>query len=282
MVITAYLIVPLLTWAIAQTAKFVLASFRGDFDVRYLIASGGMPSVHSAVVCSLVVVALAEGGPNSPLFGITGVMAAIVMYDSFGVRRSAGEQAKTLNRLIEDLSHDGDIRHPENYSHLREILGHRPIEVSVGAVLGILIALLFEADKLSGHLAFLTAPLTRVENIVFLGIGAVALVGGVISYLLLGSRFKKQKSIKSYRVQLLASTLIAGLALLFLVLGNYEAISYLNSRVLPYLVVIVCGIWLNSILVRLASVVTASKKQDVTRARRERWLKKAGRSHKKV
>lgn len=282
MIVTPFLVVPLITWAIAQTIKFVLALFRGDFDARYLIASGGMPSVHSAVVCSLVVIALAEGGPASPLFGITGVMAAIVMYDSFGVRRSAGEQAKTLNRLIDDLSHDGDIRHPENYSRLREILGHRPVEVSVGAVLGVVIALLFEADKLNSHLAFLIAPATRHESIIFTILGTVLIVGGIIAYARLSKAAKQSKDIRSSRLQLLVCTLSGGILMLLVVLGEFQSASYLGARVLPYVMVVIWGIWLSTIIVRLAGNLAAARDKKITNARRERWLKKAGRTKKKA
>lgn len=86
-----YIIVPFATWAVAQISKFAIAAFRGRIDFRYLYASGGMPSVHSAVVCSLAMTALLVDGVGSHLFGFTAIFAAIVMYDSFGVRRSAGE-----------------------------------------------------------------------------------------------------------------------------------------------------------------------------------------------
>lgn len=281
MIVTPFLIVPFITWAIAQTIKFVLALFRGDFDARYLIASGGMPSVHSAVVCSLVVIALAEGGPASPLFGITGVLAAIVMYDSFGVRRSAGEQAKTLNRLIEDLSYDGDIRHPENYGRLREILGHRPIEVSVGAVLGVVIALIFEADKLNSHLAFLVAPATKLESIVFATLGAALVVGGIVISMRVGKKVKQPKTIRSYRMQLLVCSLSGGILLLMLVLGELQAASYLTARVLPYVVIVIWGIWMSAVIARLSANLRAAREAQASTGRRERWLKKAGRTKKK-
>lgn len=256
--------------------------FRGDFDIRYLIASGGMPSVHSAVVCALATVALAEGGLSNPLFGITGVIAAIVMYDSFGVRRSAGEQAKTLNRLIADLADGGDIRHPENYSHLREILGHRPIEVSIGAILGVVIALLFEADKLGSHLAFLVAAPTKPESLIFLALG-IAMVGlAGAAFFLLKPKRVGQKYNKSYRAQFVTSCLSGGMILLFLTLGSYEAVSYLSARVLPYFVIIIWGVWLSAISTRFFDEAGAKRESSLASQRRERWLRKAGKTRKKT
>ncbi len=274
MQVTPFLVIPLVTWAIAQTIKFVLALFRGDIDLRYLIASGGMPSVHSAVVCSLMTIALAEGGLSSPLFGITGVLAAIVMYDSFGVRRSAGEQAKALNKLIADLSDDGDIKHPEEYGRLREIVGHRPIEVSIGAVLGVAIALLFEADKLGSHLAFLIQPASKIELIVFIILATIMIISGLVAFFVLPKRFKGQKSVASFRWHLLTCLVSGGVTLLILVLSGYESALYLTARLLPYFVIIIWGIWFGAITARFGSGIATAQQEQLAYARRERWLAK--------
>ncbi len=96
-----YIVVPLATWAVSQVAKFAVAAFKGQVDFKYLYSSGGMPSVHSAVVCSLAMTALLVDGTSSHLFGFTLIFAAVVMYDSFGVRRSSGEQAAAINTMSE-------------------------------------------------------------------------------------------------------------------------------------------------------------------------------------
>ena len=94
-----------------------------------------MPSSHSAFVTSLATgVGLTEGF-DSTLFALAAVFALIVMYDAAGVRRAAGKQARVLNAIIEDLNRRE--LHPER---LRELLGHTPVEVLAGALLGILIA----------------------------------------------------------------------------------------------------------------------------------------------
>src|SRR3990167_6339320 len=153
-----YIYGPLIIWFIAQLVKFSIHLVRGKADLRYFIASGGMPSAHAAVVCSLAVIALLDQGINSAIFGITAVMAAIVMYDSFGVRRSSGDQARLLNHLVSDLSTNGTLRTASEYQSVREILGHKPLEVTAGAALGILGGMLFEWNKLTAQWKYITEP----------------------------------------------------------------------------------------------------------------------------
>lgn len=128
-----YLIIPFAAWFIAQAIKFLIKAFQGQTDWRLMYVSGGMPSAHSAVVVALATVAFKLGGLNSPLFGITAIFAAIVMYDALGVRRVAGEQAVAINKMRKLLGH----KEPS----LRELKGHRPEEVLVGALLGALLAI---------------------------------------------------------------------------------------------------------------------------------------------
>ena len=126
-----------LAWALAQLLKIVSwAVTRGKLNFRRLVEPGGMPSSHSAFVTSLATgVGLTEGF-DSTIFALAAVFALIVMYDAAGVRRAAGKQARVLNAIIEDLNRRE--LHPER---LRELLGHTPVEVVAGALLGVLIAL---------------------------------------------------------------------------------------------------------------------------------------------
>ena len=127
--------IPLLTWFLVQSFKVVyeLAKHR-KVNIRRIWGSGGMPSSHSALVCSLAtVVALSEGiGSNN--FGISVVLASVVMYDAAGVRRAAGKQARVLNQIIESK---GNINVQEK---LVELLGHTPKEVFVGAIVGVFLS----------------------------------------------------------------------------------------------------------------------------------------------
>ena len=123
---------------IAQVIKVVEDSLRHRrLDVRRLATSGGMPSSHTALVLSLTTVIGSKRGLNSPEFAISAIFSVVVMYDATGVRRAAGRQAQVLNRMIDDLFHREGIRE----ERLRELIGHTPVEVIAGALLGILVAL---------------------------------------------------------------------------------------------------------------------------------------------
>lgn len=127
-------------WFTAQLLKVIFTLIKNRrFDVRRFIGAGGMPSSHSSFVTSLATAIGLTNGFESGEFAICVVLAMIVMYDAAGVRRAAGQQARILNKLIEqweksDFS-DTDKR-------LKELLGHTPKEVFAGAFLGIAIALL--------------------------------------------------------------------------------------------------------------------------------------------
>lgn len=130
------LMTSLLAWAVAQLLKIVSWRItRGKLNFKRLVEPGGMPSSHSAFVTALATgIGLTEG-LDSTLFALAVVFALVVMYDAAGVRRAAGKQAKVLNSIIEDLNRRE--LHPER---LKELLGHTPVEVVAGALLGILVA----------------------------------------------------------------------------------------------------------------------------------------------
>lgn len=127
---------------IAQLIKFVTVLVRDRrIDVRTLVTTGGMPSSHSALVTGLATsVGLTEGF-TSTIFDVALVLAMVVMYDAAGVRRAAGKQARIINQIIFDLQHSLSFQE----SRLKELLGHTPLEVIGGALLGIVIALVLNA-----------------------------------------------------------------------------------------------------------------------------------------
>ncbi len=134
-----YFVVPLIAWGIAQTAKVIIDSvLLHHVSVRRLATAGGMPSSHSALVVCLTTIIGRLQGVQSPLFALALIFSTVVMYDATGVRRAAGQQAMILNRLLDDLfiAHRGIPQ-----ERLRELLGHTPIEVIAGAVLGVVIGL---------------------------------------------------------------------------------------------------------------------------------------------
>ncbi len=135
-------------WAIAQFYK-VLSSLIIDkkFNIRRLWETGGMPSSHSATVTALATSVGISYGAASPLFAISSIFAIIVMHDAAGIRRAAGKQASALNRIGATLSKIFDERFDEE--HLKELLGHNPIEVLTGALLGIAVAFIFRFHLIS-------------------------------------------------------------------------------------------------------------------------------------
>ena len=135
------LIAGALSWASAQIIKTILNFvLTKNFSAERLIGAGGMPSAHSAFVCALVVSTGRQCGLAAPEFALAFALAAVVIYDAMGVRRAAGEQAKTINMITDwmfkNLEEDDII-----VSQLKELLGHTPLEVMAGATLGIIIAL---------------------------------------------------------------------------------------------------------------------------------------------
>jgi len=129
-----YLLPALVAWAIAQVLKVIISSVRRHrLDLRVLAEMGGMPSSHSALVMGLTTAVGRGQGVDSAAFAIALVFSFVVMYDAQGVRRAVGRQAAVLNRLVEDMVTMRGIQE----ARLRELLGHTPVEVLVGAALGI-------------------------------------------------------------------------------------------------------------------------------------------------
>lgn len=133
-----YLLPPILAWAIAQVAKVLLVSMQQRrLNLRVLAETGGMPSSHAAIVMGLTAAIGRLNGVSSATFAVALIFSFVVMYDAAGVRRAAGRQAAVLNRVVEDLVHMRGIQE----DRLRELLGHTPFEVLVGAVLGVVVGL---------------------------------------------------------------------------------------------------------------------------------------------
>ncbi len=134
-----FLLAPIVAWAIAQAAKLTLSSIRlRRLNLRVLAETGGMPSSHSAIVMGLTTAVGKYSGVSSASFAIALIFTFVVMYDAAGLRRAAGRQAEVLNRLVEDLVHMRGVQE----ARLRELLGHTPTEVLVGALIGLVIGLI--------------------------------------------------------------------------------------------------------------------------------------------
>ncbi|MFC1517049.1 divergent PAP2 family protein [Candidatus Margulisiibacteriota bacterium] len=131
------LISALVAMLLAQILKlFYYLRKEKKINFRYLVQAGGMPSSHSAMVISLATAIGLQEGWGSSFFAIAVIFASIVLYDAAGVRRAAGKQAKILNVIMTDLFDYGKF-HGEK---LKEFLGHTPMEVIAGIVLGMIVA----------------------------------------------------------------------------------------------------------------------------------------------
>lgn len=127
-------------WICTQGVKVALGIIRERrFNFKWLIGTGGMPSTHAAGVASLTTAVGLTSGFGSTLFIITLIFALIIMFDAQGVRRSAGKQAEVLNKIVEDIYWKRGI----DQERLLELIGHTPVEVFVGGLIGIVVAVLY-------------------------------------------------------------------------------------------------------------------------------------------
>jgi len=127
-----------LAWVVAQSIKVTIGVIREKrFNFRWFVGTGGMPSSHAAGASCLATTIGLNCGFDSVYFALAASFAIVVMFDAQGVRRSAGRQATILNRIMDDIYWQGRIK--EN--RLRELVGHTPIEVIMGLLLGISVAL---------------------------------------------------------------------------------------------------------------------------------------------
>ena len=134
------LVLPFIAWVSAQLLKMLGGYFREKrLDWGFFIRSGGMPSAHTALVTSLATTVGFLEGFNSVLFGVSVVFALIVMYDAAGVRRSVSKQSVILNRILQELKE----RRPKDIEHdVRQLIGHTPVQVFYGALVGLSVALI--------------------------------------------------------------------------------------------------------------------------------------------
>lgn len=126
-----------LAWFVAQVLKFIInLIIHRTMDLHLLLSSGGMPSSHSALVCACAISIGRLEGFYGSAFALAAVVALVVMYDACNVRRAAGEQAKILNYILENWEEMSPAMVGEE---LKELLGHTPLQVVMGALLGVVI-----------------------------------------------------------------------------------------------------------------------------------------------
>ncbi len=135
-----YIVIPFLVWFGIQLFKVIydLVTTK-KFNFKRILQAGGMPSSHSAVVIALTTMIGKDVGIQSPLFGVSVIFSFVVMYDAAGIRRAAGKQAKLLNKIVETPGLTG----VQVSERLVEVLGHTPFQVLVGALIGLIVGLIF-------------------------------------------------------------------------------------------------------------------------------------------
>jgi acid phosphatase family membrane protein YuiD len=131
------IIIAFMAWILNQSLKLVLFYVTEKrWDIRRFVGAGGMPSTHSALsICVAITIGIKEGW-ETPLFALSIVIAFIIMADAAGVRRETGEQAKVLNKIILEFFKEIKLKD----KRLKELVGHTPFEVIVGAFMGIVMA----------------------------------------------------------------------------------------------------------------------------------------------
>lgn len=139
MIYNKYLYVPLIVWFCIQLFKVIydLVTTK-KFNFKRILGAGGMPSSHTAVVTTLATMIGKSEGVDTPIFAMAVIFALVVMYDAAGVRRAAGKQARLLNKIVETPGLSG----VEVQERLVEVLGHTPLQVLVGAIIGIAVGLI--------------------------------------------------------------------------------------------------------------------------------------------
>lgn len=266
-----YLAIPFVCWLTAQLIKFSLRAFRGDITPRLLYASGGMPSAHTAVVVSLATVALFDQGAGSAVFGITAILAMIVMYDSLGVRRMAGEQATAFNTLMKSL--EGSRLGIPDAPSIRELKGHTPAEVLAGAVLGLTMAGLFNTGKLEDQFAWLSSAPTMFEVIVLAVLFGSMIIGGFIFGAVRKRQYKGSAAVKKISSAVMIMTQSIGWPGVLLTFAGLQKASFMAWRAWPGLLLLAYAIWHGALIKKykgnLPSVLAAESQQQ----RKDRWLK---------
>ena len=139
MMTNKYLYIPLIVWFSVQIFKVIYELIKTKkFNFKRIMGAGGMPSSHSAVVTTLAAMIGKNEGFETSIFAMSVIFALVVMYDAAGVRRAAGKQATLLNKIVQTPG----LSSVQVHEKLVEVLGHTPLQVIVGAIIGITVGLL--------------------------------------------------------------------------------------------------------------------------------------------
>jgi uncharacterized protein len=273
-----YIVIPFATWFIAQFLKFSLKAFSGRTDWRLFYTSGGMPSAHGAVASSLAITAGLLDGFSSHIFGLTIILAAIVMYDSLGVRRASGEQAVRLNEL---LSYTNSAR-ATSFEPVREVLGHQPQEVAAGAILGVVLAAIFNYEQMGWLTSFMTTAPQWTELLGYALASIVVLLASIILFFGLRRSYRKSASMRAYSKQLLSRGQVFGWLGLVSCFAIYEKAGWLVWRMWPILVLVMALSAMVWTLVGGLRLLPPKIAKEMEVARKSKWFEPKSQSHKRA
>jgi acid phosphatase family membrane protein YuiD len=134
-----YIYIPILLWFFIQSYKVIYDLITTKkFNFKRIIGAGGMPSSHSAIVTSITALIGKYEGVDTPIFALSLIVALVVMYDACGVRRAAGKQAALLNKIVDTPG----LTTVQVSEKLVEVLGHTPVQVFGGALIGIIVGVI--------------------------------------------------------------------------------------------------------------------------------------------
>lgn len=228
-----YLLAAVMGWASAQIVKFAISAFKGDFKFVWFFRSGGMPSAHTATVVALALTVLFREGVESSVFAIAAVLAAIVVYDSLGVRRAVGDQAGLLDIVATELSVDPAISRGN-------VQGHTPAEVMGGLLVGATAAFVVSSSQAVEKLKLLTEDLAGQELFWVTIAGVVILLSGVIRLFMASKKSIKKLSIAKKMRQISNwSLILPGVLIMILTGAANQGIELLSWRLWAYLVIVV-------------------------------------------
>ena len=140
------LLAPLIAWGVCQLIKFITHLVKEKkIDFKRFVSDGGMPSAHSATVMSLTVVAgwIDQLQFSSPAFAIALVFTIVIMRDAVGVRRDTGKNARAIKKILDDINSKREPEEQIQTEKLKLVAGHTPLQVTVGAVVGVVVAILY-------------------------------------------------------------------------------------------------------------------------------------------
>jgi acid phosphatase family membrane protein YuiD len=223
-----YIVVPFVSWFIAQATKFGLKALRGDVNLKYMYKSGDMPSSHTAIVVALLVVLAFIDGIESAEFGIGAVFALIVIYDAFNVRRAVGEQGGVLSRLIEISRTPKQERETIK---IREVLGHTPLEVFAGGLLGLVVGVSLLYSYWTPTWQDRIAETTETERLVFYAFfGLSILAGALVRRLTVQRSQSKLPTAKKVNRVVRQAFIIPGVLGLFVAWLQAESIQFFTTK----------------------------------------------------